>query len=108
MGKFVIVNNGIVDNIIIGDELRAVELILPDEELIYEEPEDFGGAFIGATYDYEAEKVIPYQPYASWSFDRASWTWVSPKPQPVMDGKIFVWEEEVSDWVEFTFPEPTV
>lgn len=60
---------------------------------------NFGGKFaaIGDSYDSTVAEFYPPKPdYASWTFDRATWVWVAPKPMPLDDCK---WDESLQEWV---------
>lgn len=55
-------------------------------------------ANIGYTYDRQRDAFIPPRPYASWSLDDATCTWVPPKPRP-NDGKGYAWDESAQKWL---------
>ena len=61
-------------------------------------------AGIGYTYDATRDAFIPPKPFASWVLNEDSCQWESPTPMPVEEGKIFVWNEDTTSWVEFTPP----
>lgn len=61
-------------------------------------------AGIGYTYDATRDAFIPPKPFASWVLNEDSCLWDAPTPMPVEEGKIFVWNEETTSWVEFTPP----
>ena len=61
-------------------------------------------AGIGYTYDAGRDAFIPPKPYASWNLNEDTCLWQAPTPRPVGEGKIFVWNEETTSWVEFTPP----
>lgn len=56
-------------------------------------------AGIGYTYSYERDAFIPPQPYPSWVLDDFSCLWEPPVPYPT-DGKQYVWDENIVNWVE--------
>jgi hypothetical protein len=58
-------------------------------------------AGIDYTYDLQRDAFIPPQPYASWALDEETCLWNPPVPMPT-DGKIYVWSEETTNWVELT------
>lgn len=62
-------------------------------------------AGIGYSYDAVRDAFIPPQPYLSWVFDETTLDWVAPIPYPT-DGKTYVWDEAIQNWVEV--PAPTV
>ena len=61
-------------------------------------------AGIGYTYDATRDAFIPPKPFASWTLNEETCLWDAPTPMPVEEGKIFVWNEETTSWVEFTPP----
>ncbi len=61
-------------------------------------------AGIGYTYNASRDAFIPPKPYTSWNLNEDSCLWQAPTPMPVEEGKIFVWNEETTSWVEFTPP----
>lgn len=61
-------------------------------------------AGIGFTYDAQRDAFIPPQPYASWVLDEATCLWNPPTPAPVVDGKLFTWDEQTTSWVELIVP----
>ena len=61
-------------------------------------------AGIGYTYDATRDAFIPPKPFASWTLNEDTCLWDAPTPMPVEEGKIFVWNEETTSWVEFTPP----
>ena len=63
-------------------------------------------AGIGFTYDEERDAFIPPKPFASWVLDEETCLWNPPTPMPVVEGKMFVWDEPTTAWVEFVVPTP--
>jgi hypothetical protein len=61
-------------------------------------------AGIGYTYDAGRDAFIPPKPFASWNLNEETCLWEPPVPMPVEEGKIFVWDEDIPSWVEFTPP----
>ena len=61
-------------------------------------------AGIGYTYNASRDAFIPPKPFASWTLNEDTCWWEAPTPMPVEEGKIFVWNEETTSWVEFTPP----
>ncbi len=61
-------------------------------------------AGIGYTYDSTRDAFIPSKPYASWILNEDTCLWEAPTPMPVEEGKIFVWNEDTTSWVEFISP----
>ena len=56
-------------------------------------------AGIGYTYDEVRDAFIPPQNFPSWILDEDSCTWNPPVEYP-SDGKIYLWEEESTSWIE--------
>ena len=61
-------------------------------------------AGVGYTYNASRDAFIPPKPFASWTLNEDTCLWEAPTPMPVEEGKIFVWNEETTSWVEFTPP----
>lgn len=57
-------------------------------------------AGIGYTYDSKRDAFIPPQPFPSWTLNEDTCLWDSPIPYPVVEGKMFTWNEELLNWVE--------
>jgi hypothetical protein len=58
-------------------------------------------AGIGYTYDSVRDAFIPPKPFASWILNEDTCLWEAPTPMPVEEGKIFVWNEDTTSWIEF-------
>ena len=56
-------------------------------------------AGIGYTYDVTKDAFIAPKPFNSWLLDEETCTWKSPVEMPT-DGKIYMWNEDVTNWVE--------
>jgi hypothetical protein len=61
-------------------------------------------AGIGYTYDSGRDAFIPPKPYASWLLNEDTCLWSAPTPMPVVEGKMFTWDEPTTSWVEFVVP----
>jgi len=59
-------------------------------------------AGIGYTYDSGRDAFIPPKPFASWLLNESTCQWGAPTPMPVVEGKMFIWDEPTIAWVEFT------
>jgi hypothetical protein len=55
-------------------------------------------AGIGFAYDADRDAFIAPQPFASWSLDESTCTWVPPVPYPT-DGGIYRWDEASGAWL---------
>jgi hypothetical protein len=56
-------------------------------------------AGIGYTYDELRDAFIPPQDFPSWILDENTCQWNPPVEYP-SDGKIYLWEEESTSWIE--------
>ena len=56
-------------------------------------------ASVGGNYDKEGDFFYDVQPFPSWTLDKKTGLWNSPKPYP-SDGKIYLWDEEKKLWEE--------
>lgn len=56
-------------------------------------------AGIGYKYDIELDAFIPPKPFASWILDTNSCSWHPPVTIPD-DDKLYVWDENIINWVE--------
>ena len=60
-------------------------------------------AGIGYTYDADRDAFIPPQPFASWVLNEDTCLWEAPAEYP-SDGKIYIWDEDATNWVEVEEP----
>lgn len=56
-------------------------------------------AGIGYYFDEARDAFIAPQPFASWILNEETCRWEAPTPMPT-DGKFYVWDEDVTNWVE--------
>lgn len=63
-------------------------------------------AGIGYTYDKDRDAFIPPKPYNSWLLNEDTCQWEPPAPMP-SDGKLYVWDEATTSWVEYVPPSNT-
>ena len=61
-------------------------------------------AGIGYTYDSVRDAFIPPKPFASWVLNESTCNWDAPTPMPVVEGKMFVWDEPTTAWIEIVVP----
>ena len=59
-------------------------------------------AGIGMTYDSGRDAFISAKPYASWILNETTCLWDSPVAKPTTEGKIYLWRESDTSWVEQT------
>lgn len=99
MKKYAVIENGIIANIIMAEEGVDLKLLLPEAELIVEVTQNDEPVDVGLRY--KKKKFETRQPYKSWIWDEATFTWNSPIPYPE-DGKNYFWNDLVDDWQEVT------
>jgi len=58
-------------------------------------------AGVGYTYDAVLDAFIAPKPFPSWLLNTTTCQWQAPIPYPT-DGKIYSWNEDTQQWVEFT------
>jgi len=58
--------------------------------------------FAGLGYTWDGVGFAPPQPFPSWTKDDATYQWSAPTPMPVVEGKMFNWDEPTLSWVEVT------
>lgn len=56
-------------------------------------------AGLGYYFDEARDAFIAPQPFASWILNEDTCRWEAPTPMPE-DGKFYVWNEELTNWVE--------
>jgi hypothetical protein len=59
-------------------------------------------AGLGYTYDESKDAFIPPKPLPSFLFNEEICDWYHPIEVPNEEGKFFVWNEEIVNWVEIT------
>ena len=59
-------------------------------------------AGIGYTYDEGRDAFIPPKLYPSWVLNEDTCRWEAPVPSKYngTDGKVYAWDEDITDWVE--------
>jgi hypothetical protein len=62
-------------------------------------------AGIGFVYNEELDAFIAPKPFASWILNEDTCQWSAPTPMP-NDGKVYIWDEEITSWEELIAPEP--
>lgn len=87
-------DGGIVSNIVVGDNIEQVKLVVGDAVEITKET---GRAGIGYTYDQERNAFIAPKPYDSWILDEGTYQWKPPVDYPE-DGLDYDWNEETYQW----------
>ena len=59
-------------------------------------------AGVGYTYDESRDAFIPPKPFNSWLLNESTCNWDPPVAYP-KDGKLYIWDETIANWVE---PQP--
>jgi hypothetical protein len=118
MSHFAKVENGIVTEVIVIDQDSINNGLHGDPSLWIETSYDtFGGehklgetplrknyAGIGYTYDSIRDAFYTMQPFPSWTLNETSCLWEAPVTRPVVEGKMYQWDEDTLNWVELTSP----
>jgi len=94
MAHFAEIKNGVVVNMIVAEQ----EWIDTQEGVEYLLSTPSNPAYIDGLY-IDGRFTLP-QPYPSWSLD-SNHDWQAPTSQPT-DGKIYSWNEENLEWIEYT------
>ncbi|NBU22880.1 MAG: hypothetical protein EBS38_03060 [Actinobacteria bacterium] len=103
MARFAIVDNSIVESVVIADEgSESVLAIMFEDKLPIMETELTGTAWVGS--EVVDGKFKPAQPFSSWVFDDASFSWQAPEQMPsIGDMQATYWNEETLSWVIVDF-----
>tara|TARA_R110000751_G_scaffold297814_1_gene407484 strand:- start:335 stop:655 length:321 start_codon:yes stop_codon:yes gene_type:complete len=105
MAHFAKINNNIVTEVIVAEKDFISSGQVGDEFLWVQTSynanfrKNYAG--LGYTYDKIRDAFIPPKPFPSWVLDEETCNWNSPVPMP-MDGKMYTWNEETTNWVEVT------
>ena len=120
MAHFAHLTNGIVDQVIVIDaETLALGHWGNPSEWVQTSYNTHGGthatggtplrknyAGVGYSYDSGRDAFIPPKPFASWLLNETTCQWGAPTPMPVVENKIFTWDEPTTSWIEFVAPTP--
>lgn len=120
MSHFAKVENGVVTQVIVieqdvlnlghwGDPASWVQTSYNTQGGVHSQggtPLRKNYAGVGFTYDAQRDAFIPPKPFASWLLNETTCQWGAPTPIPVVEGKMFVWNEPTTSWVEFVAPTP--
>jgi len=117
MAHYAHITNGIVDQVIVidaetlalghwGDPSEWVQTSYRTQGGQHPEgrPLRFNYAGLGYSYDSVRDAFIPPKPYASWLLNENTCQWGAPTAMPVIEGKMFTWDEPTTSWVEFVAP----
>jgi hypothetical protein len=117
MSHFAKVENGVVTQVIVieqdvlnlghwGDPASWVQTSYNTQGGVHSQggtPLRKNYAGIGYTYDSGRDAFIPPKLYASWLLNEDTCLWNAPTAMPT-DGKMYVWDEPTTAWVEFVAP----
>jgi hypothetical protein len=53
---------------------------------------------------YDGVGFYAPSPYPSWTKNADTYLWEAPTPMPVVEGKMFTWDEPTTSWVEVVTP----
>lgn len=114
MAHFAHLTNGIVDQVIVIDaETLALGHWGNPSEWVQTSYNTHGGThatggtplhknYAGIGYTWDGTGFAPPQPFASWTKNSTTYLWEAPTPMPVVEGKMFKWDEPTTSWVEVT------
>jgi hypothetical protein len=109
MAHYAKVANGFVEQVIVAEQ-DVIDSGVFGDGWIQTSYNTFGGqhpegrplrknyAGVGYLYDAQRDAFIPPQPYPSWTLNEQTCLWDCPVPNP-NDGKIYLWDEVVLNWV---------
>lgn len=118
MGHFAKVDNGIVTQVIVAEQdVIDTGLFGDPATWVQTSYNTYGGehrnggtplrknyAGIGYTYDAQRDAFYAPKPYNSWVLNETTCIWEPPVPMPVVEGKMYNWDEETTNWVEYNPP----
>ena len=113
MAHFAHITNGIVDQVIVIDaETLATGNWGNPSEWIQTSYNTYGNQhpenrplnknYAGIGYTWDGTGFAPPQPFASWTKNSGTYLWEAPTPMPVVEGKMYKWDEPTLSWVEVT------
>lgn len=112
MSHFAKVENGIVTQVIVAEQdfvdtqdgqwIQTSYNTSGNKHILGGTPLRGNFAGIGFIYDSENDVFYVPSPYPSWVLDKDTWTWSSPVKYPET-GKVYQWDESVTNWVELVF-----
>jgi len=121
MAHYAHITNGVVDNVIVIDWETLNTEGHPwgnPSEWVQTSYNTQGGAhtqggtslhknYAGIGFTWDGVGFAPPQPYPSWTKNATTYLWEPPTPMPVVEGKMFRWNEETISWVEIVIPSET-
>lgn len=61
-------------------------------------------AGVGFSYNEALDAFVSPKPYDSWVLNNTTADWEAPVTMPVVEGKIYTWDESTLAWVEVSIP----
>jgi hypothetical protein len=113
MAHFAKVENGIVTSVIVidaetlatghwGDPSLWIQTSYNTHGNQHPEGRPLNKNYAGIGYTWDGTGFAPPQPFPSWTKNATTYLWEAPTPMPVVEGKMFKWDEPTLSWVEIT------
>ena len=113
MAHFAKVENGVVTSVIVidqetlnlghwGDPALWVQTSYRTSGGQHPEGKPLRRNYAGIGMLYDGVGFYAPSPYPSWTKDDATYQWSAPTPMPVVEGKMYKWDEPTLSWVEVT------
>ena len=103
MSRYAFVKNGKVTNTIVGESFSAEFIDTLKSEHEIDDVISLEDDTIAIGDDYDGTEFRPVSPFSSWVWDAVSRSWQAPIPVP-KDGKIYSWNEEITNWEVVDLP----
>ena len=115
MAHYAHITNGVVDNVIVidaetlalghwGDPSEWIQTSYNTRGNEHPEGRPLHKNYAGIGYTWDGTGFAPPQPFASWTKNATTYLWEAPVAMPVVEGKMFTWNEETVNWVEIVVP----
>ena len=115
MAHFAKVENGVVTQVIVidqetlnlghwGDPALWVQTSYNTHAGQHPEGRPLHKNYAGIGYIWDGVGFSPSKPFASWTKNADTYLWEAPTPMPVVEGKVFSWDESTTSWVDVTLP----
>jgi len=115
MSHFAKVENGVVTQVIVieqdvlnlghwGDPASWVQTSYNTSGGQHPEGRPLHKNYAGIGYTWDGTGFAPPQPFPSWTKNADTYLWEAPTPMPVVEGKMFTWDEPTTSWVEVVAP----
>jgi len=115
MAHFAKVENGVVTQVIVieqdvlnlghwGDPASWVQTSYNTQGGQHPEGRPLHRNYAGIGYTWDGIGFAPPQPFPSWTKNADTYLWEAPTPMPVVEGKMFKWDEPTTSWIEVVVP----